>query len=88
MYMDKLESNGQLTNYSTRQKQIPINGPFNGAPVLIQAPCTPRSATVQAPFVFLCGLPVFCTAEFLARAKLKSKAKKTTEKLGSMQKNN
>ena len=82
----------------THQKKLPINGPFNGAfngaPVPVQPPCTPRSAPVQAPFaiigspvVFLCGLPVFCTAEFLARAKLKSKAKKTTEKLGSTQKN-
>ena len=80
--------------YSTRQKKLPINGPFNGAPVPVQAPCTPRSAPVEAPFAIigspvrvLCGLPVFCTAEFLARAKLKSKAKKTTEKLGSTQKN-
>ena len=79
--------------YSTRQKKLPINGPFNGAPVPVQAPCTPRSAPVQAPFAIigspvrvLCGLPVFCTVEFLARAKLKSKAKKTTEKLGSTQK--
>ena len=62
--------------------------------VPVQAPCTPRSAPVQAPFAIigspvrvLCGLPVFCTAEFLARAKLKSKAKKTTETLGSTQKN-
>ena len=81
--------------YSTRQKKLPINGPFNGAPVPVpvQAPCTPGSAPVQAPFAIigspvrvLCGLPVFCTAECLAQAKLKSKAKKTTEKLGSTQK--
>ena len=75
------------------QKKLPINGPFNGAPVPVEAPCTPRSGPVQARFAIigspvrvLCGLPVFCTAEFLARAKLKSKAKKTTEKLGSTQK--
>ena len=46
---------------------------------LVHAPFKPHSVYLALPFVFLCGLPVFYTAEFLARAKLKSKAKTTTE---------
>ena len=47
---------------------------------LAHAPFKPRLVYLALPFVFLCGLPVFfCTAEFLARAKIKSKAKTTTE---------
>ena len=68
-------------------KKLPINGPFNGAPVPVQPPFKPRASPVQLPFKPRCGLPVFCTTEFLVRAKLKSKAKKTTEKQGSTQKN-
>ena len=75
-------------------KKLPINGPFNGAPVPVQSPFKPHARPVQLPFAIigspvrvLCGLPVFCTTEFLAQAKLKSKAKKTTEKIGSTQKN-
>ena len=63
---------------------VRVKKTFNGAPVPVQPPYMPHSAPVQAPFVIigspvrvLCGLPVFCTTEFLARAKLKSKAKKT-----------
>ena len=82
-YASKKTSHKRTVQRGARSRSAPV-----------QAPCTPRSAPVQAPLAIigspirvLCGLPVFCTAEFLAQAKLKSKAKKTTEKLGSMQKN-
>ena len=57
----------------------------------VHAPFSSRSSPVRYNWLscscFCSVCPFFCTAEFLARAKLKSKAKKTTEKLGSMQKN-
>ena len=67
-----------------RQKKLPINGPLNGAPVSVQAPFPIIGSPIRC--FFYC-FPVFCTAEFLARTKFKSKAKKTTEKLESTQKN-
>ena len=54
-------------------------------------PLKPRSSPVRFPVHFFAVFVRFARfvalLEFLARAKLKSKAKKTTEKLGSMQKN-
>ena len=41
--------------YSTRQKKLPINGPFNGATVPVQIPFQTRSKPVQIP----CAFPVF-----------------------------
>ena len=87
--------------YSTRtvrvnshKRTVPVQAPFSSRTRPVQLPYTPRSAPVQAPFAinwlsrscFCAVCPFFCTAEFLARAKLKSKAKKTTEKLGSTKK--
>ena len=78
-YASKKTSLKRTVQRGARSHSTPVHVPFK-----------PRSAPIQAPFAIigspvrvLCGLPVFCTAEFLARAKLKSKAKKTTEKLGS-----
>ena len=67
-------------------KKTYINGPFNGVPI----PASTCSSSVHliGSFVhFFAGFVLFTqgvfAAEFLARAKLKSKAKKTTEKPGS-----
>ena len=37
--------------YSTRQKKLPINGPFNGPPAPVPFPFNVRSTSVQCPFV-------------------------------------
>ena len=41
------EANMQISMYSTRQKKLPINGPFNGATVPVQIPFKTRTNPVR-----------------------------------------
>ena len=74
-YASKKTSHKRTVQRGARSRSAPV-----------RAPCSSRSSPVRYNWLshscFCAVCPFFCTAEFLARAKLKSKAKKTTEKLG------
>ena len=61
-------------------KKTYINGPFNGVPIPAST-CSSSVHLIGSSVHFFAGFVLF--TQFLARAKLKSKAKKTTEKPGS-----
>ena len=81
-YASKKTSHKWTVQRGARSRSSPVDAP---------PPFSSRSSPVRNNWLsrscFFCSLPVFCTAEFIVRAKLKSKAKKTTEKLGSTQTN-
>ena len=60
-YASKKTSLGPLSmqissDLGTHQKKLPINGPFNGAPIPVQPPFKPRAAPIQA--LFAIKLPI------------------------------